>query len=178
MRPKLGEVSPNGLQIPPESFSHSVVTTRLIGGYQLARILTFRNGSKNQIPGIWRNLKFGDIVYSPYPRRLESLNICRWNWKGSTFSSVILRPWMMFRRESNSGPPAWQPEAQPIEPQVLEWGEILCFPKRDPVSHLNDLQSNIVNCLLRGMKGLEAHIIMRGDAQPACKKARRVPYAL
>ena len=26
------------------------------------------------------------------------------------------------------------------------------------------------------MKGLEAHIIMRGDAQPAFKKAHRVPY--
>ena len=37
---------------------------------------------------------------------------------------------------------------------------------------------NIVNCLLRGMKGLEAHIIRRGDAQPACKKGCRIPYAL
>ena len=37
---------------------------------------------------------------------------------------------------------AWQPEAQPTEPQVLEWGEIFCFPKGDPVSHLNDLLSN------------------------------------
>ena len=37
---------------------------------------------------------------------------------------------------------------------------------------------NIVNCLLRGMKGLEAHIIMSGDAQPTCEKVCRVPYAL
>jgi len=28
------------------------------------------------------------------------------------------------------------------------------------------------------MKGLEAHIIRRGDARSACKKERRVPYAL
>ena len=35
-----------------------------------------------------------------------------------------------------------------------------------------------MNCLVRGMKGLEAHIIMRGDAKPAFKKAHRVPYAL
>ena len=34
----------------------------------------------------------GPPVYSPYPRRLESLTICRCNYKGSTFSSVILRP--------------------------------------------------------------------------------------
>ena len=45
----------------------------------------------------------------------------------------------MFRPESNSGRPAWQPDAQPTEPQVLEWGEIFCFPKGDPVSHLNML---------------------------------------
>ena len=31
-------------------------------------------------------------VYSPYPRRPERLTICRYNYKGSTFSSVILRP--------------------------------------------------------------------------------------
>ena len=37
---------------------------------------------------------------------------------------------------------------------------------------------SIVNCLLSGMKGLEAHTIMRGDAQPAFKEARRVPYSL
>ena len=35
----------------------------------------------------------GPTVYSPYPRRLECLNIWRYNYKGSTFSSVILRPW-------------------------------------------------------------------------------------
>ena len=37
---------------------------------------------------------------------------------------------------------------------------------------------NVVNCLLRGMKGLEAHIIKRGDTQSAFNKAGRVPYAL
>ena len=60
----------------------------------------------------------GPPVYSPYPRRLESLTVCRCNYKGSTFSSVILRPWVLVRPESNSRPPAWQPDAQPTEPPV------------------------------------------------------------
>ena len=36
--------------------------------------------------------------------------------------------------------------------------------------------ADLLNCLLRGMKGLEAHFIMRGDAQPAFKK--RVEYPM
>ena len=35
---------------------------------------------------------------------------------------------------------------------------------------------DLVNCLLRGMKGLGAHFIVRGNVQPIFKKACRVPY--
>jgi len=38
--------------------------------------------------------------------------------------------------------------------------------------------ADLVNVFLRGMKGLEAHFILRGNVQPAFKKARRVTYAL
>ena len=38
--------------------------------------------------------------------------------------------------------------------------------------------ADLVNCLLRGVKGLEGHFILRGNVQPAFKKAPRVPYAL
>ena len=34
----------------------------------------------------------GPTVDSPYPRRLEILTICGCNYKGSTFSSVVLTP--------------------------------------------------------------------------------------
>ena len=39
----------------------------------------------------------GPTVYPPYPRRLESLTICKCHYKSSTFSSVILRPWVVVR---------------------------------------------------------------------------------
>ena len=41
--------------------------------------------------GLWtlKGCETGPPAYRPYPRRLESLTICRCNYKGSTFSSVI-----------------------------------------------------------------------------------------
>ena len=51
----------------------------------------------------------------PYPRRLESLTICRWNYKGSPFLLSCLKTLSV-------GPvrvsPASQPGAQPSEPPV------------------------------------------------------------
>ena len=48
-----------------------------------------------------------------------SLTNRRCNYKGSTFYSVILRPWLLVRSGLNSRPPAWQPAAQPTELAVL-----------------------------------------------------------
>ena len=61
MQFKLGGVSPNGLQIPPESFCHSAVTNRLIRGYQLKRNFALRNGSKKKNPWNLEVLTFGDL---------------------------------------------------------------------------------------------------------------------
>ena len=58
----------------------------------------------------------GPTVYCPYPRRLESLTICWFNYKGSTLYAVILRPWVLVW--PNSRPPAWQPDLPPTEQPV------------------------------------------------------------
>ena len=66
----------------------------------------------------------GPPVYSHYPRRLESLTMCRCYYKGSTFSSVILRPWVLVRPESNSRPT--EPSVRGI-PLVFRFVSITIF---------------------------------------------------
>ena len=89
MQPELGRVSPDGLQIPPESLSHSAVTNRLIGGYHFTRILSLRDGSKNQIPGIWRNFKFGKILFEELDRA-RGTRVLRNNYLVSPTKLVVL----------------------------------------------------------------------------------------
>ena len=66
-----------------------------------------------------RNCETGPPAYHPYPRRLESLTICRWNYKGSTFLLSYLKTLSVGPvGVSNSRPPTSQPGAQPSEPPV------------------------------------------------------------
>ena len=66
-----------------------------------------------------RNCETGPPAYRPYPRRLESLTICRYNYKGSTFLLSYLTTLSVGPvGVSNSRPPASQPGAQPNEPPV------------------------------------------------------------
>ena len=68
-----------------------------------------------------RNCETGPPVYRPYPRRLESLTICRWNYKGSTFLLSYLKTLSVGPvGVSNSRPPVSQPSAQPCEPPVQQ----------------------------------------------------------
>ena len=91
----------------------------------------------------------GPPAYSPYPRRLESITICWCNYKGSTFYSVISRPWVL--NESNSRPP-WQLHAQPTEPPVRGYGffrskqTLLCCisPLIDCWTHFTNLRLSLV----------------------------------
>ena len=66
-----------------------------------------------------RNCETGSPAYRPYRRRLESLTICRWNYKGSTFLLSYLKTLSVGPvGVSNSRPPASQPGEQPNEPLV------------------------------------------------------------
>ena len=46
-------------------------------------------------PDQWKCCEVGPTVFHPYPRRPESLTVCRSHYKGSTFFSVILTPWVL-----------------------------------------------------------------------------------
>ena len=71
-----------------------------------------------QEPDKWRCCGTGTTVFRPYPRRLESLTVCRCHCKGSTFSSVILRtlsvgPAWVWTRDLPLSRPALSQMSQP-----------------------------------------------------------------
>ena len=63
----------------------------------------------------WKSCETGPLFFRPYPRRLECLTVCRCYNKGSTFSSVISRSWVLVRPGLNPRPPARKTVANPIE---------------------------------------------------------------
>ena len=87
----------NGTQVPCEVPSLPNPTTRK--GWPHHRSLRPLLFSKSDVGSFTSHKnKAGKVlctVFRPYPRRLESLTICRCHYKGSTFSSVILRPWVL-----------------------------------------------------------------------------------
>ena len=50
-----------------------------------------------QEPDKCKYCESGPTVFRPYQRRLESLTVCKCHYKGSTFFSVIKRPWVLVR---------------------------------------------------------------------------------
>ena len=66
-----------------------------------------------------RNCETGPPAYRPYPRRLEGLTICRWNYKGSAFLLSYLKTLSVCPvGVSTSRLPASQPGAQQSAPPV------------------------------------------------------------
>ena len=45
----------------------------------------------------WKSCETGPKAFCPYPRTLEILTVCRCHNKGSTFSSIVLRPSVLVR---------------------------------------------------------------------------------
>ena len=56
----------------------------------------------------WKSCETGPLPFRPYSRRLECLTICWCHNKGSTFSSLILRPWA-------------RPGFQPATSRLTDW---------------------------------------------------------
>ena len=101
------------------------------------RPLLFRNSSvgyfmshKNQNSEL-KGYETGRMVFRPYQRRLECVTICRCRNKGSTFSSVILRPWVLVRlgfEPTTSGGYYQVPPQRVGFLRLLVWKRVSIFP--------------------------------------------------
>ena len=103
----------NGTKVPWEVPFLPNPTTRKGWPHHQGRVL-LRPTRTNQ----GRCCETRPTVFCPYPRRLESLTICRCHYRGRTFLSVIFKdPECWSGRGLNSRPPAWQTGALPTEPK-------------------------------------------------------------
>ena len=74
-----------------------------------------------------RYFETGPSVYSPYPRRLESLTIWWCYYKGSTFSSVIWRPWVVeltTSRVTARCSTNWATGPTPNSTGIISWSDV------------------------------------------------------
>ena len=102
----------NGTQVPCEVPSLPNPTTRKGWPHHRGRVLLHPTRTN-----LGRSCETRHTVFRPYPRRLESLTICRCHYKGSTFLSVIFKdPEYWFSRGLTARPPARQTGALPTQP--------------------------------------------------------------
>ena len=93
------------------SLTHSQWTDKIQGTSCLTLFVCgFFNVPHWKYQSVRRDLRFVVLIREEF--------ICYCNYKGSTFCSVILIPWVLVRPEVNSRPPVWYPDAYPTEPPV------------------------------------------------------------
>jgi len=95
----------------------------------------------------WKCCETGPTVFRPYLRIIESLTVYRCHCKGSTFSSVILRPWVLVR-------PGFEPTtSRSADRRSLNWANQAAVNREQSCS-----QTGLLGATLDS--GFNGHIII------------------